>query len=259
MRSETVVEIGCAPVLLRSQDSELQEYIGAKYAHFITDAPSSSPFDLTVDVDRPASLNIECREDRWSFGRQDFRTEWSLKTRRGRVWLAGQTLDSIDSVLRILLSILIVPQGGSLFHSASAIRDGKAFLFPGVSTAGKSTISSLAPPDVTVLTDEISYVRPLGDGYQAFGTPFAGSLNIPGESISAPLEAVYLLAKGPENKIDPIARRDAITAVMRNMLFFTKDPQLTEALFETACRIVARVPVYRLAFVPTPKVWEMIR
>jgi hypothetical protein len=128
-----------------------------------------------------------------------------------------------------------------------------------VSTAGKSTISSLAPPDVAILSDEISYVRPLGEGYQALGTPFAGSLGIPGDNISAPLEAVYLLAKGPENKIDPVARRDAIAAIMRNMLFFTKDRQLTEVLFETACRLVARVPVYRLHFVPTPKVWEMIR
>jgi hypothetical protein len=41
---------------------------------------------------------------------------------------------------------------------------------------GKTTISRLAPPDATLLTDEISYLRREGDGYIAYGTPLAGEL-----------------------------------------------------------------------------------
>jgi hypothetical protein len=44
-------------------------------------------------------------------------------------------------------------------HAASAVRNGRAFVFAGISGTGKTTISRLAPPDVTLLTDEISYVR----------------------------------------------------------------------------------------------------
>ena len=73
------------------------------------------------------------------------------------------------------------------------------FLFAGVSGAGKTTISRLAPADVTLLTDEISYLRRNGEGYVAYGTPFAGELAKVGENIRAPLAALYLLAQGPEN------------------------------------------------------------
>ena len=112
-------------------------------------------------------------------------------------------------MLRIVHSIVLAPQGGLLLHSASAIRNGKAFLFAGVSGAGKTTISRLAPPDATLLTDEISYVRKFDAGYTAFGTPFTGELAKLGENVSAPIAALYLLAQGPENRIDPVAPAEA--------------------------------------------------
>jgi len=52
------------------------------------------------------------------------------------------------------------------------ISDGQAFLFSGVSGAGKTTMTRLAPPDVTLLTDEISYLRPNAGGYAAFRHAF---------------------------------------------------------------------------------------
>ncbi len=67
---------------------------------------------------------------------------------------------SLDSVLRIVHSLILAERGGFLLHAASAICDGRACLFSGVSGAGKTTMTRLAPPDVTLLTDEISYVRP---------------------------------------------------------------------------------------------------
>jgi hypothetical protein len=116
----------------------------------------------------------------------------------------------------------------------------------------------LAPPDAVLLTDEISYIRSVDGAYRAFGTPFAGDLGIAGENISAPLQALYLLAKGRENKTELLSRKQAINVLMRNILFFAKDPKLVEALFETACRIAACIPVYRLTFTPSPAVWEII-
>src|SRR5207302_5197450 len=120
---------------------------------------------------------------------------WEPSKRRG--WIQ-QTANpySIDAVLRIVHTLVLAEQCGFLLHSASAIRNGKAFLFAGISGAGKTTISRLAPADVTLLTDEISYVRPSdeGEGYVAFGTPFTGELAKLGENTSAPIAALYLLA-----------------------------------------------------------------
>ena len=136
--------------------------------------------------------------------------------------------------------------------------NGKAFLFSGLSEAGKTTISRLAPKDAALLTDEASYVRKLDGKYIAYGTPFAGELGVAGENIAAPIAALYLLAKSPENRIDPIDPAVAIRRLMRNVLFFAEDPSLVRMVFESVCAFVATVPVFQLSFYPDQRVWELI-
>ncbi len=143
-------------------------------------------------------------------------------------------------------------------HAASAVRKGRAFLFAGVSGAGKTTIARLAPGNVTLLTDEISYVREQDGGYSAFGTPFTGELAKVGDNICAPIAALYLLAKGPKNRIEPLAHAEAARALLASILFFAEDAELVKLVFESACEFVSRVPVYRLTFVPDASAWEMI-
>jgi len=131
-------------------------------------------------------------------------------------------------------------------------------LFAGVSEAGKTTISRLAPRDVTLLTDEISYVRRKEDRYVAYGTPFTGELAKLGENVSAPVETLYLLAKGKENRIDGVEPGEAARGVLGNLLFFAHDEELVQAVFHSVFEFVKRVPVKRLTFVPDQRVWELI-
>jgi hypothetical protein len=162
-------------------------------------------------------------------------------------------------VLRIVHTILLAKEGGFLVHAASAVRNGRAFIFAGVSGAGKTTISRLAPKDATLLTDEISYVRKQEDGsYAAFGTPFTGELAKLGENIQAPIAALYLLKQGPENRIDSVSGIEATRALLSNILFFAEDAGLVRQVFDAACEFTSRVPVYRLTFLPDARVWEMI-
>ena len=177
---------------------------------------------------------------------------------RGRIRQSANPY-SIDSVLRIVHTLILAREGGFLLHSAGAIRNGKAFLFSGVSGAGKTTISRLAPPDVTLLTDEVSYIRRDQDGYRACGTPFAGELARVGENCSAPIGCLFFLKQGPENKIEPVAKAEAIRRLMRNILFFAEDSDLVQRVFQSACEFVERVPVQQLTFVPDSRVWDMIR
>ena len=124
----------------------------------------ASKFVLEVELLPPGIMSeaeearVRLEGGRWVIERGDFRAEWDLGCGRGRVRQSANPY-SIDAVLRILHSLILARQGGFLVHAASAIRNGRAFLFAGVSGAGKTTISRLAPPDVALLTDEISYVR----------------------------------------------------------------------------------------------------
>ena len=111
---------------------------------------------------------------------------------------------------------------------------------------------------MTLLTDEISYVRRTAEGYSAFGTPFAGELGESGESGSAPIAALFRLDQGPDNAHERPADAAAVRALMRNILFFADDRSLTRHLLDTACDFAASVPAFRLAFAPDARVWNTI-
>jgi hypothetical protein len=262
-RYSVVIAIGGVPVRVNTADADFLEMLQDRYAGFVSTEPEAE-FDFDVDLAAPsfanpnADVSVSNRSGRWFMERGDFRAEWEPAARRG--WI-HQTANpySIDAVLRIVHTLVLAKQGGFLLHSASAIRNGKAFLFAGVSGAGKTTISRLAPPDATLLTDEISYVRKLGEGYVGFGTPFTGELAKLGENTSAPVAALYLLAQGRENRIEPVAAADAGRELLANMLFFAEDQEMVHLAFRAACDFVRRVPVYRLTFMPDARVWEMIR
>ena len=262
--SDTVaVEIGGMAITLRTPDSAFRQLLESRYAGFV--GPSSHPqFEFDVDLFEPAAetdadddVQVTLQDGQWLLRRGDFRAQWDAKAGRGRIRQSHNPY-AIDSVLRIVHTLMLTRQGGFLVHAASAIRGGRAFLFAGVSGAGKTTISRLAPPDATLLTDEISYVRREGNAYRACGTPFAGELARVGENVSAPLHTLFLLEQGPENRIEPVSASEATRLLLRNILFFADDAELVRLVFQSACEFVERVPVRRLIFVPDKRVWEMI-
>jgi hypothetical protein len=261
-RLSLVIEIGGIPVRVNTTDPDFLAILENRYSGFVSDSERAE-IDFDVDLaipsipDRDAAVQVTHRMGRWSLVRGDFRAEWDPASRTGRIRQSANPY-SIDAVLRIVHTLVLARQGGFLMHSASAVRNGRAFLFAGVSGAGKTTISRLAPPDATLLTDEISYVRKLDNGYVAFGTPFTGELAKLGENVSAPVAALYLLAQGPENRIDPIPPGEAARSLLANVLFFAEDEELVQSTFHSAFEFVNRVPVSRLTFVPDARVWELI-
>ncbi len=264
------IAIGGLPIGVRCATPGFIRMLEHRYAGFLSE-PTDAGIQLDIDLQVAAPPKMAAGEDlpgedlevryadgRWTMQRGDFRADWDPEARRGRVRQEFFPY-AIDAVLRILHSLELAKCGGFLAHSASAVRNGRAFLFAGLSGAGKTTISRLAPPDVTLLTDEISCVRRDGEGYQAFGTPFAGELGIAGDAIAAPVAGLYLLAKGQQNRTRPMSPGIAARHLLRNILFFAKDDELVEKLFHTACEFVSRVPVHELTFRPDPEVWNLIR
>jgi hypothetical protein len=257
------IEIGGMAIALRTQDPSFHRLIESRYTGFVGTSPASH-LEFDIDLCEPAEsavdedLEVKVEDGEWLLKRGDFRARWNPETRQGRIRQACSPY-AIDSVLRIVHSLILARQGGFLVHAASAIRGGKAFLFSGVSGAGKTTISRLAPLDATLLTDEISYVRREGTRYIAFGTPFAGELARVGENCSAPLSALFLLEKGSQNRIEPAGPSEALRRLLRNILFFADDPELVKLVFQSACEFASLVPIHRLVFVPDQRVWDIIR
>lgn len=263
------VEIGGLSLALNTSHPEMLRALASRYSGFLS-AREPTEGSIDIEVLTPEQLppsdedvSVSRDGDRWIIRRGDFDAEWDMRRRHGH---ARQTANpySIDTLLRIVHSLLLVDRGGFLLHSSSVIRNGKAYLFSGVSGAGKTTISRLAPADAILLTDEVSYVRrddPNGGPhnlYRACGTPFAGELAKPGENVSAPIAAVHLLAQGPENRREPVAPLVAVRALLRNVLFFAREEACVNQLFNTVFNFVESVPVYRLTFRPDSAVYDLI-
>jgi hypothetical protein len=266
-RKVACVEIGGIPIALSTCDDRFLDLLRQRYNGFLSSSPPEFEleFDLTDTVpvsDDDVSVrredNNEGNKKDWLIERGDFCARWNPRTGQGRVRQNSNPY-SLDSVLRILHSLILAERGGFLLHAASAICGGRAYLFSGVSGAGKTTMTRLAPADITLLTDEISYLRPSADGYAAFGTPFAGELARAGENCTAPVSALFFLEQGPENRVDELTSAEAVRRLMRNILFFAEDHRLVEKLLATACDFVARVPIRRLTFYPDARVWELVR
>ena len=260
-RRVACVEIGGIPIALSTCDEGFLDLLRQRYDGFLS---SSRPeFELEFDLTETGPVSdddVRVRREGYDYllERGDFHARWDPRTGRGSVRQNANPY-SLDSVLRILHSLILAERGGFLLHAASAICDGRAFLFSGVSGAGKTTMTRLAPPDITLLTDEISYLRPSPDGYSAFGTPFAGELARSGENCAAPVSALFFLEQGPENRVDELSSAEAVRRLMRNILFFAEDQGLVEKLLATACEFVARVPIRRLTFYPDARVWDEVR
>jgi hypothetical protein len=255
------VEIGGIPIALSTFDDDFLRLLRQRYEGFLSF--SRPEFELEFDLTSAGAVSDDdvrvWREgEEWRIDRGDFHARWDPRTGRGSVRQNANPY-SLDSVLRILHSLILAERGGFLLHAASAICDGHAYLFSGVSGAGKTTMTRLAPPNVTLLTDEISYLRPSANGYAAFGTPFAGELARAGENCTAPVSTLFFLEQGPENRVDELSSAEAIRRLMRNILFFAEDPVLVEKILATACDFVSRVPIRRLTFYPDSRVWDDIR
>ena len=259
---EVVIEIGGIPISVQTTDAEFVSLLRGRYGDYMKSGVRSD-FTFRVELIPPDSFNPEddaevwFENGEWRLERGDFRATWSQESRQGLIRQSANPY-SIDSVLRITHTLLLAQTGGFLLHASSAVRNGKAYLFSGLSEAGKTTIAKLAPSDVALLTDEASYVRRVDDQYLAYGTPFAGELGEPGKNVSAPIAAVYLLEKAPENRIVSVEPAEAVRRLLRNILFFAHDEELVRLVFESACAFVAAVPVYRLSFFPDQRVWELI-
>jgi hypothetical protein len=258
------IVIGGTPVRIAADDKGFRRLLFDRYADFIGQPYGTDPIELRVDLTPPGAINEE--EDLrvfnesgiWILHRGDFHARYDPARRCGVVRQSANPY-SIDAVLRIIHSLALAGDGGFLLHAASVIRDGRAFIFAGRSGAGKTTIARLAPADVSLLSDEISWIRPHRERFVAWGTPFTGELGQPGVNRAAPVEALYFLDQARENRITRIEGAETLRLLLENVLFFANDPRLVQRVFDNACAFTDSTSVSRLSFLPDASVWELIR
>ncbi len=164
---------------------------------------------------------------------------------------------TLDCLLRILLTWMLLPRAGFLLHAATAIRDGHAYLFTGKSGEGKSTVASLAP-EGSVLTDELSLVRREDGVWRAYGTPFWGEFRAGDSNTSAPIAGIFRLVQAEENRVTPLRTVEFLRAMIGNVLFFSRQPADSQRLLNIVSLAAQELRGYTLEFRKDRTFWEVL-
>ncbi len=153
---------------------------------------------------------------------------------------------TLGNGLRLFLSSWLPYRlGGLMFHAAAGILDGRGMLFPGISTAGKSTIAN-GFAATTYLSDDIAIVDGLPTTARLVGTPFFGVNGRRGSPERAPLAAVGILSGRSTmgTSIERLAPARAAQALLRHVVSFTRDPALLDATLARTTALAMSVPVF---------------
>jgi hypothetical protein len=242
------ISIGHLPLSLFIPQEGLQERARQRYQAFATESPEGFPIHL-------CSSNLKERHlSKFSYALDIASLELGSS---GAEFRGVRQEYDLDSLLRILLTAVLLPQRGFLLHAASVVRDGRAYIFAGRSGAGKSTVASLSPAG-TVLTDEISLLRYLDGCWQAFGTPFWGEFRAAGVNRHFPIAGIYFLTQDRQDRFEPLPAKQILRALLPCVLFFSSEKRANEALLCTLLDLVERVPGHRLYFRRGPDFWRVI-
>lgn len=105
-----------------------------------------------------------------------------------------------------------------LFHGSVVAVDGAAYLFTAKSGTGKSTHTRLwrevFGSRAVMINDDKPFLRVKEQGVIAYGSPWNGKHRL-GCNASAPLRAICILERGTENRIQPIAAKDAVNMLIQ--------------------------------------------
>ena len=219
------IEIGGMAIALRTQDSVFRQLLENRYAGFINSS-ANPQFQFDIDLFEPSEtsqadddVQVKLQDSEWFLQRGDFRARWNAELGRGHIQQSRNPY-AIDSVLRIVHTLLLAKQGGFLVHAASAIRGGRAYLFAGVSGAGKTTISRLAPPDAICSATKFPTCGAKATTTALVAPPSLVSWPELGENRSARLSTLFLLEKGTENRIEEVSTgRSNPVAIEKYSLF----------------------------------------
>lgn len=230
-------------------DGELRARAQKRYAAFETAGAYGFPVEITQQV------GVALPPARAAF-RYEVAGALLLLDERGAHVSSVRNEYALDSVLRVLLTRLLLPAPGFLLHAATVVQDGRAYVFMGRSGAGKSTVASLSPRG-SVLTDEISLLRRVDGAWYAHGTPFWGEFRAAGQNRRVPLASVFALAQARSNRTVALTPRQALAGLLGNTLFFSDARAEREQLLRAQMSLIEALPVARLEFRRDQTFWEV--
>lgn len=146
----------------------------------------------------------------------------------------------------------LLEHGGLMLHSSALSCGGKAYLFSGPSTVGKSTHTRMWQrlySGVEILNDDKPALRCIDGVWYAYGTPWCGKDGI-NKNGKAPLAGICFLKQAQENRIRQLSVPEALASCLSQIQRFTR-PENVEKQLLLLEKLVSTVPVWELENCPT--------
>ncbi len=165
-----------------------------------------------------------------------------------------------DNVFRMVSAYALLAQGGVLLHSAGVSDGHWAWIGFGHSGAGKSTLSGLAlNAGQRVLSDDLNALRQESGRWFAQRVPFAGELGpTHGDDRSYPVVGICRLAKGPVHQLKPLARPEALAALVGSAPYINQDPYRVLDLMTCLESLLRAVDCHDLTFRKDGGFWPLL-
>ena len=140
------------------------------------------------------------------------------------------------------------PHGVVLMHGSAVAVDGEAYIFVAPSGTGKSTHTRLwrevFGERAVMINDDKPLLKCTDEGILVCGSPWNGKHQL-GSNISVPLKAVCFLARGKENRIEPINAADAFLPMLKSV-YHSEAAEKEACILRSLQCVRQRTEFYRL-------------
>ncbi len=178
-----------------------------------------------------------------------------VSRKNGEVVVPNPVCYPLDQIL--LMHILAAREGG-LFHAAGIEINGRGYIFPGKSGAGKSTITRqfAVREHIGLLSDDRVAIRKIQGAFQAFGTPWPGEGGV-AENRSVPLSAIFFITHGAANRIEAVEPPEALERLLPVTSIPWYDREVVPKMLSFCEDLISHIPTYDLHFKPGHEVVDV--
>jgi len=184
--------------------------------------------------------------------------KFSLTTSKWDLWIDSYEtkIDPFEYPLDgLILYYLTVINGDFMIHASGVNNMGRGYIFSGVSGKGKSTLAGLwDKTGAKVIHDDRLIVRKSGTSYIMYNTPVYNN----DEPHESPLNKIFIIEHGIENKLVPVSGAHAVSLVMANCIQHNWGQEIIARLLGSVSIMCSAIPVIKLSFRPDKSVIDYI-
>jgi hypothetical protein len=240
------ISIGRMAFRIECAQQDFLKRLGVKYHGFLSPGSKGKKYRIILlpkpEANPEQEITLERDNGHYLLLGDGFRAVYELKKKQVVVRLRLEE-SFFDRFLRVFVSLIALSENGFLIHGAGIASPGRAYLFAGPSSSGKTTVVRMAK-GFHILNDELTLVRKIGREICLFATPFVGEFAGPVKDFTAPLKNVFFLQK---NLSTPYRKQDTMGVILNlltSVFCFVRDQESSQQILGLCHQLSHQVAGY---------------